>query len=407
MLNAPIFIVSWMRSGSTLLRFVVDTHPQIACPAEVELGTLCHTLVQALVHTVGMKAPGEQGRQLVIAEIRRIASSIMADYARDKRKPLWCEKSPTNALYLPLIEAVFPDARFICLYRDGVDVVHSSVELRRKEPLDVLDKFVAKAGNLLEGAIDSWLVATTQMMALEKRRPRSCYRVFYETLVSDPQPTLANMFAWLDVDADPTIIDRVFTTPHDPGDGDAKALFSTGIDTRSVGRGRAHGIQGITAERRARFDTRLAELGYANADTVGFIAKATQAVATVEQRSGLTAHRITAGAFAATQEENALLHYMKTTFPERLRERYGELRNAGVLKLVIEGLEPTTWLLDFTGPRPYIAPVDRPTASVVTMSAATLAAIVNGAINPGAAYLAGDIRIEGDRSLISALRFIF
>ena len=381
MVDAPIFIVSWVRSGSTLLRFIVDTHPQIACPAEVEVGPLAQALVQALVPTVGIKAPGELGRKLVIDEIRRIVTSIMADYARDKRKPRWCDKSPTNALYLPLIESVFPEARFICLYRDGVDVVHSSTEFRRKERIDVLDMFVAKAGNQLEGAIDGWLEATAQMLALEQRRPGQCYRVHYEALVNEAPNQVADMLAWLGVDPDPTLLERVFSAPHDPGEGDSKILFSNAIDPRSVGRGRAKGLGSIDAARKDRFDARLTELSYARADT-----------------------QVITPSLAISEFD--LGTFMRTTLPQRLRERFDDLRSVGAFRLIIEEFTPATWVFDFSGPRPYLAPVDRPTAATITLSAATLAAVLTGDANPATAYLEGRIRIDGDPVVLRVLRFL-
>ncbi len=377
----PIFIVSWVRSGSTLLRFIVDSHPQIACPAEVEVGPLAQALVQTLVATIGVRAPGELGRRLVIDEIRRIVSSIMADYAHEKHKPLWCDKSPTNALYLPLIESVFPEARFICLYRDGVDVVHSSTEFRLKERIDVLDTFVAKAGNQLEGAIDGWVEATGHMLALEQRRPDQCYRLHYEKLVSDAPACVADMLAWLGVHPDPTILERVFKTPHDPGEGDSKILFSSSVNGRSIGRGRAIGVANIDTERKTRFDARLTELAYAAADV-----------------------KVVRRGFTITQFD--LAHFMRATLPERLRERAGELRSIGAFKLVIEHFTPAAWIFDFSGPRPYLAPVDRPTASTITLSAATLTAILTGDENPATAYLDGRIRIDGDATLLRVLRFL-
>ena len=37
----PVFILCNGRSGSTLLRFVLDAHPELACPPETNLPGLC------------------------------------------------------------------------------------------------------------------------------------------------------------------------------------------------------------------------------------------------------------------------------------------------------------------------------------------------------------------------------
>ena len=39
-MNAPSFLLSTHRSGSTLLSWVIDSHPQISCPPEMWIGAL-------------------------------------------------------------------------------------------------------------------------------------------------------------------------------------------------------------------------------------------------------------------------------------------------------------------------------------------------------------------------------
>jgi hypothetical protein len=34
----PIFVLTVARSGSTLLRFILDSHPDLACPPETNIG---------------------------------------------------------------------------------------------------------------------------------------------------------------------------------------------------------------------------------------------------------------------------------------------------------------------------------------------------------------------------------
>jgi hypothetical protein len=40
----PVFVLCMGRSGSTLLRFVLDAHPDLACPPETSLPALCGQL---------------------------------------------------------------------------------------------------------------------------------------------------------------------------------------------------------------------------------------------------------------------------------------------------------------------------------------------------------------------------
>ncbi|MFN2568680.1 MAG: sulfotransferase [Candidatus Dormibacteria bacterium] len=43
---APIFVVCCSRSGSTLLRYILDTHPLVACPPELHVAQLCRRLLR-------------------------------------------------------------------------------------------------------------------------------------------------------------------------------------------------------------------------------------------------------------------------------------------------------------------------------------------------------------------------
>ena len=40
----PVFVLCNARSGSTLLRFLLDAHPEIACPPETNMPSLCAQL---------------------------------------------------------------------------------------------------------------------------------------------------------------------------------------------------------------------------------------------------------------------------------------------------------------------------------------------------------------------------
>lgn len=69
--------------------------------------------------------------QLVVGEVRAVVDEFMQRYVRAKGKQMWCEKTTEDLLYLPFLRDVFPDAKYLCLYRNCMDVVHSSIECSR------------------------------------------------------------------------------------------------------------------------------------------------------------------------------------------------------------------------------------------------------------------------------------
>src|SRR5918996_23135 len=123
----PIFVLSCERSGSTLLRYIIDTHPRVCSPAHLHLGQLCRNLYTSIFYSLGQTIEGtdEATRErLVAGEVRAIVDEFMQRYARAKGKRMWCEKTTENLQYLRFLCDVFPDAKYICLYRNCMDVVH-------------------------------------------------------------------------------------------------------------------------------------------------------------------------------------------------------------------------------------------------------------------------------------------
>jgi protein-tyrosine sulfotransferase len=83
----PIFIFSCERSGSTLLRFILDTHPYVCCPGQLYLGPLCQSLYTSAYYSIAQlqKDSTESEKELVvIGEVRRIVSDMLERYAHGK-----------------------------------------------------------------------------------------------------------------------------------------------------------------------------------------------------------------------------------------------------------------------------------------------------------------------------------
>src|SRR5262245_14751181 len=106
--GAPLFILSCHRSGSTLLRFVLDTHPSIYSPPESFLGNAASvwaTFLAGLNGTLFEPATiASRDLQHILAQIRQLIDEQMKAAAMRKGKRLWCEKTPDNMDHLELID---------------------------------------------------------------------------------------------------------------------------------------------------------------------------------------------------------------------------------------------------------------------------------------------------------------
>lgn len=262
----PVFILSCERSGSTLLRYIIDTHPQACSPAHLHLGQLCRSLYTTAYYSIGQTFDAadeaERGR-LVAADVRRVVDELMGRYARAKGKQVWCEKTTENLEHLRFLGEVFPDARFICLYRNCMDVAHSSIECSRLGFMPELAPYVRKSPeNIVAAMVESWVEKTTRLLEFELAHAPQCFRLKYESLVLRPSETLRAMFTALGLDWDASLLNAVFSTEHDQGSGDRKILFTKRISADSIGRGSTLARADIPAELLDRMNELLARLDY-------------------------------------------------------------------------------------------------------------------------------------------------
>ncbi len=237
---SPIFILSCERSGSTLLQFILDAHPDICCPGEMALGALCRDLRVAVSRSFGLpfaKNPLER-EEVEKREVRRAMFELLSRFTQTQGKKLWCDKTPYNLKYLEPLEWAFPDARYVCLHRNALDVVQSCLELPEKEFLWWALPYVVKhQRNLAAAFLDNWAEKTGALLELESRNSRT-FRLKYEDLVADPPKVLIPLFRFLGVDWDPSLPDRVFTLPRDPSmGGDYKIHSTRRIEKDRVGKG--------------------------------------------------------------------------------------------------------------------------------------------------------------------------
>jgi hypothetical protein len=265
-MSRPIFILSNFRSGSTLLRYVLDTHPSVCCPAELRLAAFCQQAFSVVAATTdeGPVSPERMDRQM--AAVRRQVDELMDAYCKRKGKQRWCDKSPANAGALYVLAAVFPDAQYICLHRHALDQVLSTLNV--DGPARLQQYLTRQRGTVLAAAIDRWCTVTERLLAFEHAQHGVTRRVIYEAFVERPEEEIADLLGFLDLAAVHGLSVSAFRFPHDHGPGDAKITATRRVERDRMGMGRSLDLRGVPAELRRRLDILLAQLGYSGSPRV-------------------------------------------------------------------------------------------------------------------------------------------
>jgi hypothetical protein len=273
--GGPVFVLCMGRSGSTLLRFLLDAHPELACPPETSLPALVGHLavVWSLIEGAPLSAERDAAPPRVpdaaVAGIRRMVDEMTGSYLARRGRRLFCDKSLGSARFADLLVQIYPGAKFVCLYRHPMDVIRSGLDAC---PWGLngygFDQYIAGSpGNAVLALARYWLDNAALIFGVEERYPERCHRVRYEDLVADPEYVMAEVYAFAGAGPAPGVAGACFSGERERfGPADHKIWATSAISTESVGTGESVPAGMIAPPVAAAINELAGKLGYLPVD---------------------------------------------------------------------------------------------------------------------------------------------
>jgi hypothetical protein len=251
-----VFVVGLSRSGTTLVRHILNSHSQLAiAPESHYLGhqfpgagvravlrrrfpdRTTPDAASALVNFlydggleratrwrtpsrlwlwVKRRLPADDLRNrfaLSDRSERALFSAILAAYAEVKGKPIAGEKTPAHLYHVDTLLSWFPNGRVLHMMRDPRAIFVSDLRRRRRSPGALPYQVLAR----VPGALDllllvqvtvSWRRAAGRARANQARYPDRFRVIRFEDLVADPERTVRAMAGFVGVDYEASMLDQ-------------------------------------------------------------------------------------------------------------------------------------------------------------------------------------------------------
>ncbi|MGD2118995.1 MAG: sulfotransferase [Chromatiales bacterium] len=225
MSDAPIFLVGAARSGTTLLQYMLRSHPQISLPTgeshffipfyqrREEFGDLSKkNNLQNLLSSIyrqkapffdeelhGIKFNVDEFTDLLYKQglhtVPQIINGIMSANAAGEGKQRWGDKTPYYILHLETLLEMFPDAQFVHIIRDGRDCALSMLE--RKWDLKIFNTYHAAY---------LWNRYVEHGVEFGRKYPDIYIELRYEDLLAEPEKNVERLCNFLNIEYSESVI---------------------------------------------------------------------------------------------------------------------------------------------------------------------------------------------------------
>lgn len=215
--KTPLFITGYPRSGTTLMRLIMNAHSQMAIPDETSIfhwyykRPLWRRLITNKLsgNRVYDKAFGsditrafDQKPLSFRLNLQKTVEFLFAEYAKGEGKPYWGDKTPLQTQFSDQIFQMFPNAFILNMVRDPRAVVASSKRYFDKKR----GKFDFWITNNVEETMDRWRWELGLTEAFKEKYADRYEVVIYENLVLNPEQAIRNICDRIGFEFEPSMM---------------------------------------------------------------------------------------------------------------------------------------------------------------------------------------------------------
>jgi hypothetical protein len=202
MAPGPLFVVSVWRSGASLLYALLNKHPQVALTFEADLWLLrsvfrkpagyCDWAARWEFWAGALTRHGIAANDLPrgVADYPTAFAAVHKAYAARKRAVIWGDRSAIYYDSLPALARLFPQARFIVLWRDPVATANAIARAAESG-----SPFFQQRGAQLRGLLGYPVLKSGVDFLLSRGRP--VCQVTYEELTRDTEKVMREVCRFL------------------------------------------------------------------------------------------------------------------------------------------------------------------------------------------------------------------
>ena len=245
-IKKPIFILGTGRSGTTILGIVLSMHREVGYLNEPK--AIWH-LIHPYEDIIGNYSQSDAKYRLTAEdatdEMRQRAVQMFGAYLATTRSQRLVDKYPELIFRVDFVRALFPDARFIFLVRNGWDTCHSIANWSKRlggevngekhdwwgvndrkwellvEQLVKTDSIFAKIADEikqferhLDRAAVEWIITMQEGLRLMQTTSDCIHLVRFEDLTLEPDKTLATLRDFCELPADSKFSEYARQTLH-------------------------------------------------------------------------------------------------------------------------------------------------------------------------------------------------